>query len=183
MPVDKRQMVVLGRVKISSSSPKTLPYIVTMPSQNINARIVAPIVNPELILVDSYLEEDLEEIQCEVLAEQAQIEEAAQAKLAAAREHIEKKRKAKEEEPQKAEEVQKAEEMWKAEEDKVVREKARKRQLEVHLTTSLIFLFYFIYFLKADRFQMLQKRKEAKKAWWVDVDGVSTGNKVSSIQN
>ena len=116
-----------------------------MPSQNINARIVAPIVNPELILVDSYPEEDLEEIQCEAAAEQAWIKEAAQAKLAAAHKCIEKQRKAKEEEAWKAEEVRKAEETQKAEEtrkveeDKVVREKARKRQLEVCSSTSLIF--------------------------------------------
>ena len=104
------------------------------------------VVNPEAIPVDSDSEADLEEIQHEVVTEQKQIEEAAQAKLAAAREHIEKKQKAKEEEAQKAEEVQKAEETWKAEEeegqkqkeeeDKLVREKTRKRQLEVSLSTS-----------------------------------------------
>ena len=55
-------MVIVGSVKISSSFPKTLPYIVTMPSQNINAGIVAPIINPESIPVDLDLEEDLEEI-------------------------------------------------------------------------------------------------------------------------
>ena len=113
------------------------------------------------------------------------IEEAAQAKLAAAREHIEKKWKAKEEEAWKAEEVQKTEEtrkveeMWKEEEDKVVREKALKRQLEVCLSTSHIYLFL----LKTDWFQMLWKRKEVKKAQWVDIDGVSTGKFVSNIRN
>src|SRR5882724_9188135 len=84
--------------------PKTLLYTITMPSQNINAGTVAPVVNLESILVDLDPEEDLEVIQCEVAAEQAQIEEAAQTKLAAAREHIEKKRKEKEEEARKAEE-------------------------------------------------------------------------------
>jgi len=138
-------MVILGRVKISSSSPKTLPYIVTMPSQNINAGIVAPIVNPELILVDSYLEEDLEEIQCEVLAEQAQIEEAAQAKLAAARKHIEKKQKAKEEEAQKAKEAEawKVADAWKAKEDKVLRKKAMEDACRQQLSVSCLFFFVF----------------------------------------
>ena len=75
-----------------------------MPSQNINAGTVAPIVNPESIPVDSDPEEDLEEIQRKAAAEQARIEEAAQTKLAAARKHIERKRKAKEEEARKAEE-------------------------------------------------------------------------------
>ena len=46
-----------------------------MPSQNINAGTVAPIVNPESIPVDSDLEEDLEEIQREAAAEQVWIEE------------------------------------------------------------------------------------------------------------
>src|SRR5882724_3733496 len=125
-------MVIVGSVKISSSNPIT-SYTVTMPSQNINAGTVAPVVNPELIPVDSDPEEDLEEIQREAAAEQAPIEEAAQARLAAARECIEKKRKAKEEEARKveeawkAEEARKVEEMWKEEEDKVVREKALKR--------------------------------------------------------
>ena len=101
-----------------------------MPSQNINAGTVAPIINPESIPVDSDPEEDLEEIQCE----------AAQVKLAAAHEHIKRKQKAKEEEEaQKAEEVWKAEETRKAEEDKVVREKAQKRQLEVCSSFSVIF--------------------------------------------
>src|SRR5882724_3694650 len=103
-----------------------------MPSQNINARTVAPIVNPESIPVDSDPEEDLEEIQHEVAAEQVQIEEAAQAKLAAACKCIERKWKAKEEEARKAEETQKAEEeeawkvadAWKAEEDEALQKKA-----------------------------------------------------------
>ena len=123
-----------------------LPYcfIMSLP-HNINPATVAPvIVNPESILVDSDLEEDLEEIQCEVVAEQAQIEEAAQARLAVAHECIEKKWKVKEEEArkvveawkaeeeeeQKVEEVRKAEEeeerKRKEEENRVVREKARK---------------------------------------------------------
>src|SRR5882724_10286825 len=104
----------------------------TMPSQNINARTVAPIVNPESIPVDSDPEEDLEEIQCKAAAEQARIEEATKGKIAAAQERIEKKRKAKEEETRKAEEIRKAEEeeVWKvvdvrkAEEDEVLWEKA-----------------------------------------------------------
>jgi len=116
-------------------------------SLNINTGTIVPIViNPEAIPVDSDSEADLEEIQCEVAAKQKRIEEAAQAKLLAACEHIEKKWKAKEEEVRKAEEVQKAEEVRKAEEeqgrkqkeeeDKLVREKTRKRQLEVSLSTS-----------------------------------------------
>ena len=44
------------------------------------------------------------------------------------------------EEAWKAEEAQKVEDVRKAEEDKVIREKAQKRQLEVHLSTSLIFV-------------------------------------------
>jgi len=121
------------------------------PSQNINAATIAPVVvNPEWIPVDLDPEEDLEEIQCGVVAEQAQIEEAVQARLAVACERIEKKQKVKEEEARKVEEGQKveeaqmveeawkAEETLKAEEDKVVREKPQKRQLEVCLSTSLI---------------------------------------------
>jgi len=54
-------------------------------AQNVNARTVVPIVvNLEAILIDLDLEEDLEEIQHEAVAEQKQIEDAAQAKLAAA---------------------------------------------------------------------------------------------------
>ena len=73
------------------------------------------------------------EIQCEAAAEQKWIE-AAQAKLAAACERIEKEwqeQKVKEEEE---------EQKQKEEEDKVVREKAQKRQLEVCSSTSLIFV-------------------------------------------
>src|SRR5882724_6119086 len=92
-----------------------------MPSQNINAGTVTPIINPEWILVDSDLDSDLEEIQRKAVAEQVWIEEAAQARLAAACERIEKKWKAKEEEAQKAEEVRKAEEAWKVEETLVVK--------------------------------------------------------------
>ena len=85
-------------------------------SQNINAATVTPVViNLESILVDSDPEEDLEEIQCEVAAKQVQIEEAAQARLAAARERIEKKWKAKEEEARNVEEAWKAEEAQKVE--------------------------------------------------------------------
>ena len=50
------------------------------------------IINLEAIPVDSDSEVDLEEIQCEAVAKQKWIEEAAQAKLAAAHECIEKKR-------------------------------------------------------------------------------------------
>ena len=94
-----------------------------------------------------------------------------------AHKHIEKKwqeQKAKEEEEWKAEE----EEVWKwkEEEDKVIREKARKRQLVVSSSTSFGLL-------ETDQFQMLQKQKEARKAQWVDIDGVGTGNLVSGIQN
>ena len=80
-----------------------------------------------------------------MMAEQRQIEEDSQAKLAVAHEHIKKKqqeRKAKEEEEQKAkeEETRKADEeevwKWKEEEDKVIREKAQKRQLVVSSSTS-----------------------------------------------
>src|SRR5882724_1338972 len=128
-------MVIMGSVKTSSSNP-TLKNAI-MPSQNINARTVPPIVNPESIPVDSDPEEDLEEIQCEAAAEQAWIEEAAPAKLAAARECIERKRKAKEEEARKAEEeeARKVADVRKVEEDRVAKEKAseesRKRQLKV----------------------------------------------------
>ena len=81
--------------------------------------IVPTVINPESVQVDSDLEEDLKEIQHEAAAEQAQIEEATRAKLAAARECIEKKR-----QERKAEEVRKAEEAWKVEEDWVAKEKA-----------------------------------------------------------
>src|SRR5882724_12259372 len=122
-----------------------------MPSQNINARTIAPIVNPELIPVDLDPEEDLEEIQHEAAAEQARIEEAAQAKLAAAHERIEKKRKAKEEEARKAEEAQKAEEeeAWKvadtrkAEEDEVLREKAKEDARRWQISVSYQFFIFF----------------------------------------
>ena len=123
-------------------------------SQNINARTVIPaVINPESFPVDSDLEGDLKEIQHEAAAEQKWIEEAAQAKLAAAREHIEKKRleqKAREEEERKAKEEEmwmaEEEEAWKVEEeeawkrkeeeDTVIREKTRKMQLEVSLSSS-----------------------------------------------
>src|SRR5882724_6692971 len=91
--------------------------------QDINAGTIVPIViNPEAIPVDSDLEADLEEIQHEAAAEQKWIEEAAQAKLTAACEHIEKKqqeRKAREEEEWKAKE----EEMWKAKEEEAWKRK------------------------------------------------------------
>jgi len=61
---------------------------------------------------------DLEEIQREAAAEQAQIEEATRAKIAAAHKRIEKKR-----QEWKAEEAWKAEEVWKVEEDRVAKEK------------------------------------------------------------
>jgi len=137
-------MVIVGSVK-NLFFQKIFSHIAIMPSSlNINAGTVTPIViNPEAIPVDSDSEADLEEIQHEAAAEQKQIEEAAQAKLAAACECIEKKwqeRKVKEEEARKVEEMQKAEEEeeWKQkeEEDKLVREKTRKRQLEVSLSTS-----------------------------------------------
>ena len=153
-------MVIVGSVK-NLFFQKIFSHIAIMPSSlNINAGTVTPIViNPEAIPVDSDSEADLEEIQHEAAAEQKQIEEAAQAKLAAARERIERKQqeqKAKEEEARKAEETWKAEETrkaeetqkaeeeeerkWKEEEDKVVREKAQTRQLEVSSSTSLIFV-------------------------------------------
>ena len=138
-------MVIMGSVKFLSSTPE-----LSITSQNINAGTVVPIIiNPEVIPVDSDLEEDLEEIQHKAAAEQKRIEDAAQAKLVVAHERIEKKwqeRKVKEEEEQKAKE----EEAWKVEEekvqkrkeeeDKVIREKAQKRQLEVSSSTSLIFV-------------------------------------------
>src|SRR5882724_6036051 len=110
-------------------------------SQNTNARTAAStVVNPESVPVVSDPEEDLEEIQCEAAAEQAQIEEATRAKLAVAHERIEKKhREWKAEEAQKAEEVRKAEEeeeqKQKEEEERVAKEKAleesRRQQLKV----------------------------------------------------
>jgi len=130
----------VGVSKFHLPNPQTPKLLPTMTSpQNMNAGTVVPIiVNPEVVLVDSDLEDDLEEIQHEAAAEQKRIEEAVQAKLAAAHECIEKKwqeRKAKEEEAQKVEEVQKAEVeeewKWKEEEDKAIQDKARKRELEV----------------------------------------------------
>src|SRR5882724_6573126 len=56
------------------------------------------------------------------------------------------------------------------------REKAWKRELVVSSSTSFGLL-------ETDQFQMLQKQKEARKAQWVDIDGVGTGNLVSGIQN
>src|SRR5882724_11753725 len=96
-------------------------------SQNIDTRTVTPVVNPESVLVDSDPEEDLEEIQCEVAAEQAWIEEATRAKIAVAHKHIEKKhRERKAEEARKAKEARKAEEEeeWKQkeEEERVAKE-------------------------------------------------------------
>jgi len=132
-------MVIVGSIKIpffQSNHTSTMPS-----SQNIDARTVTPtIVNPESVPVDSDPEEDLEEIQHEVAAEQARIEEAMRAKLAAAHERIEKKHR-----ERKAEEAQKAEEAWKAEEEEewkrkeeeewVAKEKAmegsRRQQLKV----------------------------------------------------
>src|SRR5882724_9504619 len=124
-------MVIMGSIKISFfQSPN---YASTMStSQNINARTVAPtIVNLESVPVDSDLEEDLKEIQCEAAAEQAQIEEVTRAKIAMAHQHNEKKRReCKAEEAQKAEEAWKVEEeeewKWKEVEDRVAREKALK---------------------------------------------------------
>ena len=108
-------------------------------SQNIDTRTVTPtVVNLKTVPVDSDPEEDLEEIQCEVAAEQAQIEEATRAKLAAAHECIEKKRREwKAEEARKAKEVWKEEEeeeqKWKEEEEWVAKEKeeSRRQQLKV----------------------------------------------------
>ena len=110
-------------------------------SQNIDTRTVTPtVVNPESVPVVSDPEEDLEEIQCEAAAEQAQIEEVMRAKLAVAHERIEKKcRERKAEEAQKAEEARKAEEeeeqKQKEEEEQVAKEKAmeesRRQQLKV----------------------------------------------------
>ena len=121
---------------------KILPtcFIMSLP-HNINAETFAPVVvNPESIPVDSDPEEDLEEIQREVVAEQRQIEEMAQAKLAAAHECIEKKRKVKEKEARKAEEVRKVEEeegwKWKEEEDQVAREKALDESWKWQLKVS-----------------------------------------------
>ena len=84
-------MVIVGSIKIfffqSQISTSTMST-----SQNVNARTVVPtVINPEMVPVDSDPEEDLEEIQCEAVAEQARIEEVTRAKLAAAHEHIEKK--------------------------------------------------------------------------------------------
>ena len=78
------------------------PKLALMSSpQNVNARTIVPVINPESYLVDLDPEEDLKEIQCKVVAEQRCIKEAIQAKLVAACERIEKKRqewKAREEE-------------------------------------------------------------------------------------
>ena len=115
----------MGRVKISFFQSQ---YTSIMPSsQNIIARTVTPtVVNLESVPVDSDPEEDLEEIQCEAAAEQAQIEEVTRAKIAMAHQHIEKKRR-----ECKAEEAQKAEEAWKVEEEeewKRKEEEARKAE-------------------------------------------------------
>ena len=64
----------------------------TSPQNANTGTVVSVIINPELILVDSDSEADLEEIQREVAAKQKRIKEAAQPKLAAAHECIEKKR-------------------------------------------------------------------------------------------
>ena len=111
-------------------------------SQNVNARTVAPtVINPESVPVDSDPEEDLEEIQHEVAAEQAWIEEATRAKIAVAHERIEKRcQERKVEEAWKAEE----DEEWKRkeEEDWVAREKALeefwKQQLRVSCHRSCL---------------------------------------------
>src|SRR5882724_11088791 len=169
-------MVIVGSVKIPFFQSK---HNSTMPSsQNINGRTVTPtIVNLESVLVDSDPEEDLEEIQHEAAAEQARIEEATRAKLAAAHEHIEKKhREWKAEEAQKAKEVRKAEEeeVWKRKEEEewVAKEKAMEQSRRQQLKVSC----YCSCFLVGTDFslQMLKQKREAKKAWWVDVDGVST---------
>src|SRR5882724_4581011 len=125
-----------------------------MPSQNINAGTIAPIINPELIPVDLDPEEDLEEIQHKAAAEQVRIEEAAQAKLAAACKCIKRKRK--------------------AEEDEALRKKAKEDAHRWQLSVSCRF-YFILCCVGTDLFQMLKKRKEAKKARWVDVDRVSTG--------
>ena len=119
----------MGSVKNSSSNPNSHSASIMTSPQNINTGTVAPIiVNPESILVDSDLEEDLKQIQWEAAAEQRRIEEESQARVAAAHECNEKKhqeQKAKEEE----------EEKLKEEEDKVIRDKAleeaQKQQLKV----------------------------------------------------
>src|SRR5882724_11607218 len=102
-----------GASKIHLPRPQLPTASIMTTPQDVNTW-TSIIVNLETIPVDSDSEVDLAEIQCEVAAEQKWIEEAAQAKLAAAREHIEKKwqeRKVREEEEWKAEE----EEMQKAE--------------------------------------------------------------------
>ena len=55
----------MGSIKNSSSNPKNSHSASEMTSpQNINTGTVVPIIlNPEVILVDSDLEEDLEQIQ------------------------------------------------------------------------------------------------------------------------
>src|SRR5882724_996327 len=106
-------MVIVGRIKISSSNLNLTSTMST--SQNINTRTVAPVVNLESVPVDSDPEEDLEEIQCEAAAEQAQIKEVTRAKIAAAHERIEKKH-----QERKAEEARKAQEAWKVEEARKV---------------------------------------------------------------
>ena len=121
-----------------------------MSTQDINTGTIMPIiVNPEAILVDLDSEADLEEIQHEAAAKQKRIEEAAQAKFAAASKCIGKKqleRKVREEEEQKAkeEEMRKVEEeeaqKLKEEEDTVIREKTWKRQLEVSSSSSFRFV-------------------------------------------
>src|SRR5882724_11387371 len=121
-------MGIVGSVKIPFFQSK---HTSIMPSsQNIDTRTVTPtVINPESVPVDSNLEEDLEEIQHKVVAEQARIEEATRAKIAAAHKRIEKKCwEQKAEEARKAEEVRKAEEeeerKRKEEEEQVAREKA-----------------------------------------------------------
>src|SRR5882724_12302139 len=103
-------MVIVGASKIHLPNPQNSQLLPTMTSpQNANAgTVVSVIINPELILVDSDSEADLEQMQQEAMAEQRRIEEVTQAKLAVAHERMEKKQKAKEEEAWKAEEVQKA---------------------------------------------------------------------------
>ena len=137
-----------GASKIHLPRPQLQTASIMTTPQDVNTR-TSIVVNQESIPVDSDLEVDLEEIQHEAVAEQKRIKEAAQAKLAAACEHIEKKRqerKAREEEERKAkgEEKWKAEEeeawKWKEEEDKVIREMTWKRQLEVSSSSCFRFV-------------------------------------------
>ena len=123
-------MVIVGSVK---------KFLIMSSSYNINTATVVPvIVNLESLLVDSDPEEDLEEIQHEVVAEQARIEEAAQEKIAVAPKRIEKKQQEwkveeawKAEEKWKVEEARKAEEIWKVEETQEVEETWKEEEDKV----------------------------------------------------